>query len=133
MSKKKDLNKIAKIEKAIAKKYGMEATINPKFYWNSDKEEDYLEQLKEAVKLDREQEHKTEKVEINGVLISKKLLSRDSKRSCPVCSKMFFKVMDDVCIIKYDCCFQCYVKWVEDREERWLEGWRPDEIHEETD
>jgi hypothetical protein len=27
---------------------------------------------------------------------------------------------------KYDCCFECYVEYIEDREQRWEKGWRPD-------
>ena len=34
---KKDLNEIAKIEKAIKKKYGSEAIQNPKANWNKEK------------------------------------------------------------------------------------------------
>lgn len=33
--------------------------------------------------------------------------------------------MDDVCLVKFECCSKCYVQYVEGREERWLEGWRP--------
>jgi len=32
---------------------------------------------------------------------------------------------DDLYMNKFDCCWKCYIQWVEDREERWLEGWRP--------
>ena len=44
---KKDLNKIAYVEKAIAKKFGQEAIVNPNSNWTDEKEEEYLEQLKE--------------------------------------------------------------------------------------
>ena len=63
--------------------------------------------------------------QIEGIFISKKLLRRESKRSCPVCNVYSFKSNDDVYMSKFDCCFKCYVKWVENREERWLKGWRP--------
>ena len=36
------------------------------------------------------------------------------------------KSMDDVCLTKFECCYYCYIKYVEEREERWLKGWRPD-------
>ena len=26
---------------------------------------------------------------------------------------------------KYECCFNCYIQYIEDREERWKSGWRP--------
>ena len=29
--------------------------------------------------------------------------------------------------VKFDCCHKCYIQYVEDREERWIEGWRPNE------
>ena len=48
--KKKDLNEIAKIEKAIAKKFGTETIVNPKAFWTNEKEEEYLEQVKEFYK-----------------------------------------------------------------------------------
>ena len=42
-----------------------------------------------------------------------------------VCGTFPKKSMDDVCITKFDCCHGCYIKYVDDREERWLKGWRP--------
>ena len=45
--KDKDLNQIAKIEKAIADKYGEDAITNPKAFWDENKEKEYLEQMKE--------------------------------------------------------------------------------------
>ena len=38
MKPKKDLNYIAKVEKAIAKKYGDLAIQNPAKFWNEEKE-----------------------------------------------------------------------------------------------
>ena len=35
------------LEQAIQKKYGDEAIQNPKKHWNREKEEDYLNQIKE--------------------------------------------------------------------------------------
>ena len=40
MKKEKDLNYIAKIEKAIAKKYGDIAIQNPAKFWDEKKEKD---------------------------------------------------------------------------------------------
>ena len=41
---KKDPNRIARIEKAIAKKYGHETIENPRRHWNDEKEKEYQEQ-----------------------------------------------------------------------------------------
>ena len=123
--KDKDWDKLAKFEQAISKKYGKEAIQNPKGNWTTEKEQQYLEQIKELAKKEFQLQEKDEKVDINGVLIPKKLLNRESNRTCPVCGTYSFDVSDDVYMNKYDCCRVCYIKHVEDREERWQSGWRP--------
>ena len=70
-------------------------------------------------------EEKEEREEVEGVLISKKFKSINSERSCPVCNTYSFSSKDDVYMTKFDCCFSCYVQYVEDREDRWKQGWRP--------
>ena len=74
----------------------------PKRYdWNSKKEEAYLEQLRLLnQKLDKISE-KLEKVEVEGVLLPKKLLNKDSNRSCPVCNTYSFDTRDNVYMTKY--------------------------------
>jgi len=121
----KDWNRIAKIEQAISKKYGEEAIQNPKGSWTDKKEQEYLEQIKQLSKKETYLQEKDEKVEVNGILVPKKLLNRESNRTCPVCDTYSFDVRDDVYMNKYDCCRRCYVKYIEDREERWQSGWRP--------
>ena len=63
--------------------------------------------------------------EVNGVFIPKKLLNKESERSCPVCNTYSFKSNDDVYMTKFDCCEKCYIQWIEGREDRWKKGWRP--------
>ena len=123
--KGKDLNRIATIEKAIAEKYGKETIANPKSNWDDSKEQEYLKQMKEFYnKFDKNKEYE-EKIDINGIKVTKKLLNRESLKSCPVCGSFPKNSMDDVCLIKFQCCGTCYDKYVFDREERWLKGWRP--------
>ena len=121
--KNKDPNYAIKVEKAIAKKYGNETIQNPKKEWSDDKERQYLQDLKTLHKTSIEQESAQE--EVNGVFVSKKLLTRESKRSCPVCNVYSFESKDDVYLSKFECCEKCYVQWVEGREKRWTSGWRP--------
>jgi len=126
MKKDLDLNTIAKFEKAIAKKYGPEAIENPRKHWNDEKEKSYQDQIKKLAEKERSFEEKDDKVEVDGFLISKKLLNKDTtRRTCPVCEKYSFKIKDDVFMNKFDCCHKCYIQWVEGREERWKSGWRP--------
>ena len=122
----KDPNRIAKFEKAISKKYGHEAIENPRKHWNDEKEEDFKEQLKKIAERERSYEESQQKEEVNGVLISKKLLTREViRRDCPVCETFSFSLRDDAYMLKYDCCYNCYLEWVDGREERWETGWRP--------
>ena len=121
----KDANYVVRVEKAIAEKYGKQTVENPRASWTPEKEEEYQEQLKKFLDRTHQSAAEKEKVEINGVLISKKLLNRDANRTCPVCSEYSFSFKDDVYMNKYECCFECYVKHVEGREERWQTGWRP--------
>lgn len=118
----KDPNYIAKLEKAIAEKYGAETVAHPKAEWDEEKEKEYLNELKTNY---RSEAREQEKEEVNGVLISKELLNRETKRSCPTCNTYSFKSVDDLYMTKFDCCMNCYIQWVEGREERWKTGWRP--------
>jgi len=124
MSKDK-LNHIAAVEQAISKKYGDEAVQNPKANWDENKEKEYLQQMKEFYQKTQRIEESQEKVDVNGIKVSKKLFNRDALRSCPICNSFARRSMDDVCLVKFDCCFNCYIQYVEHREERWLKGWRP--------
>ena len=120
---KKDPNYVVKIEKAIAEKYGEETIQNPKTHWSDAKEKEYVKQLKDLYKTSNEKDD--HQVDVGGVFISEKLITKESKRSCPVCDTYSFKSRDDVYMSKFECCEKCYIQWVEDREERWLKGWRP--------
>ena len=123
--KNKDLNHVAAVEKAIAEKYGTETITNPRADWDEEKEKEYLSQMKEFYQKIKKNEEYEEKIDINGIKVSKKLLNRESLTSCTVCGSFPKISMDDVCLTKFECCFRCYVQYIEDREERWLKGWRP--------
>ena len=130
--KDKDPNQIAAVEKAIAEKYGDEAVQNPRANWNEVKEKDYLEQMKLFYKKIKRNEEYEEKIDVNGVKVSEKLLNRESLKSCPVCESLPKTSIDDVCLIKFKCCGVCYDRYVFGREERWEEGWRPNETKQEN-
>ena len=125
--KNKQLDKIAAIEKAISDKYGKEAIVNPKSNWDELKEQKYLEQMRALYEKQNKASDSNEKIDLNGIKVAKKLLNRESLKSCPICGNFPKKSMDDVCLIKFDCCSKCYIQYVEGREERWLGGWRPNE------
>ena len=121
----KDYDKIAKIEQEIKKKYGEEAVQNPLSSWDQNKEKEYLDQIKEVSQIEKSKTQ-GQKEEYNGFLMEKKLLTKDKKSVCPLCDEYSFSVRDDVYLNKWDCCFGCYIRWVEGREERWTQGWRPE-------
>ena len=112
---KDDPDYLLKVEKAIQEKYGDDAIQDPKTNWDQEKEKDYLLQIKEIY---RKQKKKT-KIEVNGVLLPEKLFNKVSERTCPVCEKYSFNAKDDLYMLKFECCFRCYVDHVEGREEEW--------------
>ena len=125
LSMSKDPNYITKLEKAITQKYGEETINNPRRFWDEDKEKEYIQQsLEERQKFAKLSETQ-DKVEEDGFLINKKLLTRDHNRTCPVCRKYSFRSQDDLYMNKFEACYKCYIQWVEGREEKWKSGWRP--------
>ncbi len=121
---KKDLNDIAALEKAIEKKYGKEAIQNPKGFWDKEKEEKYLKELKKFYDQDKRIQPKYKNTA--GFKIKTRKTEASNERTCPVCGEYSFSDRDDLYMNKFDCCFNCYIKFVESREERWNSGWRPD-------
>ncbi len=123
---KHDPDYIAGVEKAIKEKYGDETISNPKSNWDDDKEQEYLDELKKMAQKDRASHYKKEVIDNNGILITKKLIKKDDvQRMCPVCDTYSFKTKDDVYMKKFDCCYECYIQFIDGREERWKSGWRP--------
>ena len=125
--KKDDPDYIVRVEQAIADKYGDEAIQNPKADWDENKEKVYLEQMRDLYKKQKKNDAANDKVEVNGIKVSRKLLNRESKTGCPVCGAFSHSTRDDVSLVKFNCCYKCYIKWVEGREDRWKQGWRPNE------
>ena len=129
---KKDLNEIAKLEKAIKDKYGVDAINHPKRDWTEEKEKAYIEQMKEFYKKLERNAEQLEREERGGFFISKKSAKQDSSRACKTCGSYSLDSKDDVYFTKYDCCYGCYIMYIDgmgdlkrERESRWLSGWRP--------
>jgi len=118
----KDPDYAIRIEKAIKDKYGSETIANPSSSWNKEKELVYLEELREIY---RNEQNTQEDESHKGILISKKLFNLKEDKNCKVCQTYRPKAIDKLYFVKYDCCSFCYYKYVIDREERWLSGWRP--------
>lgn len=121
---KKDPNYIAALEKAIKEKYGELATMNPKYFWDQNKEKEYIKDIKHSVSKSVNNENSREKLDLGGILIPKKLINK-SNNTCEGCKKYSFSKKDDLYLNKFSCCYKCFIEYVEGREERWLSGWRP--------
>ena len=118
-------DRIAAIEKAIKEKYGEAAVLHPRANWDDEKEREYLEQIKKLSEKKQAIAEKTHKVDNGGFFVSKKLLNKESQRECPVCGVYSFDMKDDIYMSKFECCYKCYIEYVDGREERWKTGWRP--------
>ena len=125
MKLKKDTNYIAAVERAITEKYGQNTAQDFRNEWADEKEKEYLRQLAELQgKRDRTSQDK-EEIVIGDVRITKRRSRQKENRCCPVCKTYSFSRRDDLYMNRFDCCQQCYINFVEFREERWKSGWRP--------
>ena len=101
-----------------------EAIENPKKFWDEEKEKKYLKDLKKFYKI--KNNRKLKKIEQKGFTLKEGAQNLNSQeRVCPVCDIFSFNICDDLYMNRYQCCEGCYIKYVEDREERWFSGWRP--------
>jgi ribosome modulation factor len=116
---------VAHLERAISQKYGSETIHNPQRLWDEGKEKEYIQQSQAEQKKFAKLAETQDKVEQDGFLINKKLLNREHNRTCPICEKYSFRSEDDLYMNKFEACFKCYIQYIEDREERWMNGWRP--------
>lgn len=114
---KSKLDYIQELEKALKDKYGKDTITNPKSLWDTEKEEDYLKQVKEYY---QNSSPVAELEDIAGVLIpSKLLIKEENNRICVSCKIYSFNRRDDLYMNKFRCCFKCYIQFVEGREEKW--------------
>jgi len=102
----KDPERVIKVEKAIQEKYGEEIIQDPKATWNEEKEKEYLKQIKKIAKAQKQKE----KIEVEGVLMPKKLFRKESERTCPECKIYSFEMKDNLYMAKFKCCYLCYLK-----------------------
>tara|TARA_R110002153_G_scaffold144015_1_gene295159 strand:- start:2977 stop:3366 length:390 start_codon:yes stop_codon:yes gene_type:complete len=126
----KDFNKVAKYEKAIKNKYGEKAIKNPNSGWDDNKEEEYIQSSKKFQSKVSKYNEDNDLVEVGGFLMPKRLLNSESNRTCPTCSTYSFDKGDDFYMHKYECCQNCFIQYVDGREERWQSGWRPNKEEE---
>lgn len=110
-----NLDYIQALEKAVREKYGNLATMNPKHFWDENKEKDYIEETKKVVKNQYLSQDSKEKVEIDGILVSKNVLNNKEERNCKLCSKYSFERKDDIYIKKFNACYKCYLCKIEDK------------------
>lgn len=129
MKPKRSLEELQQIEHAIRNKYGEDALSDFRSHWNETLEKEYSEQLKEIEQNCLLKEKNEEKIEKDGFLIKKRLLNIRGSKGCPTCQKYFTEASDNIYLLKFECCQQCFIKYVEDREERWLNGWRPTKVN----
>ena len=117
---KREQNQIAALEKAIKEKYGDVTIENPKGRWTPEKEQEYIEETKKAYEKEKAAESKDKKMDLDGVLLSKKLISKNTSRTCRFCKVYSFNRDDDVCLTKFNSCNRCYIANIEGREDKWL-------------
>ena len=121
---KKDYNLIAAFEKAIVEKYGKNTVQDFRSYWEEQKEKEYLKQLRDR-KVKTQNKSNKEQIKAGDIIIRKKRRKDKESRTCPVCKTYSFSMRDDLYMVRHECCYRCYVDFVEPDEESWKKGNRP--------
>tara|TARA_R110000824_G_scaffold93214_2_gene225601 strand:+ start:1687 stop:2097 length:411 start_codon:yes stop_codon:yes gene_type:complete len=121
----KDYNRIAALERAIAEKYGKSTVQDFRSGWEEEKEREYLEQVRRRNDKKQSPKSSREKLKAGDVVINKRNRNFNRSRSCPVCKTYSFYMKDDLYMVRYKCCYRCYVDFAEHDEESWKEGKRP--------
>jgi hypothetical protein len=44
---------------------------------------------------------------------------------CPMCEGLMMGSASNTSYYKWDCCVNCFIEFIEGREEKWEAGWRP--------
>jgi len=129
MRNRKDPNYIASVEKAITEKYGKNTVQDFRNEWQEDKEKEYLAQLKEMTAKRDKNSIKKEEIVVGDVRITKRRTKQKDDRTCPVCKTYSFSSRDDLYMNRFKSCYQCYIDFIEHREEAWNNGERPTDEH----
>lgn len=127
--KNKDYDYIAAVEKAIVQKYGKETVQDFRSQWEEGREKSYLEQLKTRREKGYKKQHKEVVTVCEDTIIHQRPIQASGDRTCPVCKTYSFSAKDDLYMNRFKSCYRCYIDFIEDREERWNEGWRPNKEH----
>lgn len=97
------------LEKAVKEKYGELATMNPKYFWDENKEKEYIEEAKKVTKKEYISQDSKEKIEIDGIMVTKKILNNTENKICKSCKIYSFKREDNLYMNKFNICYKCYV------------------------
>lgn len=118
MKKRTSLETIQKIEKQIKEQFGKEALVDPNEFLDDEFQKKFEVQLKERAEKIIEENLESEMVEQNGFLISKRLITRErTNRVCAKCKIFSFNLRDDVYMLKYNCCMDCFILHIEGRKQ----------------
>ena len=103
---------VKRVGAAIIEKYGKETLTSPKANWTIAKELHYLKQIKKISRR-KQKEIENDKINIEGVLIPKKLFMKESNRVCGTCNTYSFDLKDDLYFTKFDCCWKCWIEYID--------------------
>ena len=114
------LNRLAKVEAQLEKKFGKEAVRHIMSKWDDDKEENYQKQITDIYRKE-EDDTRSKIIEIDtNIMVHEELLKREGSKPCEQCGKYIYMSEDGFYVDRYGVCQHCYIMYVEDREENWL-------------
>ncbi|NJN96317.1 MAG: hypothetical protein HC875_20480 [Anaerolineales bacterium] len=99
-----DKETASRIIEEIGKKFGEKCNTNPKDFWNEEKEKKFQEDKKSI-----EINEKEEITETDKLIVKKKLfITKKDNNNCPLCKRFNLGIRDEVCLIKFNMCENCY-------------------------
>lgn len=110
------------LENVFREKYGPMSLVDIGAFWNTQKDKILKEYLRIEQKyfLSKEDNY----FKFGSILFSNKFSSKENK-CCLVCGRYNYKARDLKTFSLFRTCFDCHVRHIEGREERWKAGWRP--------
>lgn len=126
---REDMNYISNLEDAVREKWGEIAADNPMKHFDEEDREQYKEEVERInKKFFKSRRESADKKDIgDSVKIDEEFfVGREGNDICEVCKRYSFKSKDDLYLKQYGSCKECYIEYIEGRENRWENGWRPD-------
>jgi len=108
-----------KLAEILYKQTDGKGLIDKETLWSGNGE-DREEVQKKIFELSKKKiEKNTEVVDEDTYIVSKLVRKENFINKCEICNSGIMNINDDVMFIKYNCCYKCYIRYIEGREDKY--------------